>query len=135
MKSIRSVKDSKSELHDVQQNLFNAQKRQVRINIPSNTTIIGKTSEAAILNGEINITKKENIVIRNLKIWNAEDYFPLWYQSKENNFNSVYDNITIDNSKWIWIDHCTIGEDSYEYDKVITRRRRRGVGAILLSRL
>ena len=114
------VKDSKSELHDVQQNLFNAQKGQVRINIPSNTTIIGKNSQAAILNGEINITNKENIVIRNLKIWNAEDYFPLWYQSKENNFNSVYDNITIDNSKWIWIDHCTIGEDSYEYDKVTT---------------
>ena len=106
------VKDSKSELHDVQQNLFNAQKRQVRINIPSNTTIIGKNSQAAILNGEINITNKENVVIRNLKIWNAEDYFPLWYQSKENNFNSVYDNITIDNSKWIWIDENK-GCDTY----------------------
>lgn len=114
------VKDSKSSLHDVQQKLFKAQRKQVSLSIPSNTTIIGKTENAAILNGEFLINGKENIVIRNIKFWNAEDYFPLWYQSGENNFNSVYDNITIDNSKWIWIDHCTIGEDSYVYDKVQT---------------
>lgn len=114
------VKDKQSSMHSIQQKLFNAQKKQVSLSIPSNTTIIGVTENAEILNGELLINGKENIVIRNLKIWNAEDYFPLWYQSGENNYNSVYDNITIDSSKWIWIDHCTLGEDKYTYDKVDT---------------
>jgi pectate lyase len=30
------------------------------------------------------------------------------------------DNIEIDGSKWIWIDHCSLGEDPWIYDKVQT---------------
>lgn len=114
------VKDTESSMHAIQQALSKAQVNQARIVIPSNTTIIGTTASAGIINGEVNISGKENVVIRNLKLWNGYDFFPLWYQSGENNFNSIFDNITIDNAKWIWIDHCTIGEDAYSYDKVQT---------------
>ena len=113
-------KDTQSSLHAIQQDLSSAQRKQARLSVPSNTTIIGTTDFAGIINGELTISGKENIVIRNIRFWNAYDYFPLWYQSGENNFNSIFDNITVDNSKWIWIDHCTLGENPYVYDTVKT---------------
>jgi len=79
----------------------------IKLNIPSNTTIIGLTSASGIKGGCIKISGKSNIVIRNLFIQDPFDPFP--QIEKGDGFNANWDGIEISSSsKYIWIDHCTI---------------------------
>ena len=67
------------------------------VNVGSNKTIIGTGSNPGI-NGGLNISGKNNIIIRNLSIW---------YEADEGSSDPWTDGISIHNSSHhIWVDHC-----------------------------
>lgn len=81
----------------------------IKLNIASNTTIIGLTNQSGIKGGTIQINSASNIVIRNLSIQDAYDPFP--HHEKNDGFNAQWDGIGIQGtSSNIWIDHCTIAD-------------------------
>lgn len=91
------------------------QKARVVIDIPSNTTIIGAGSNAKVTGGNFNIKSGvDNVIIRNIEFQDAYDYFPQWdpTDGSTGNWNSEYDNITINGATHIWIDHCTFNDGS-----------------------
>lgn len=90
--------------------LYAAQKKDAVIAIPSNTSILGIGNLAGFTGGQLSVSNAANVVIRNVAIEDACDFFPSWYQSEENNFNSEYDNLTVSTSTWVWIDHCSLSD-------------------------
>ncbi|QWQ29139.1 pectate lyase [Bacillus sp. JNUCC-22] len=91
------------------------QKARVVVDIPSNTTIIGSGSNAKVTGGNFNIKNGvDNVIIRNIEFQDAYDYFPQWdpTDGSSGNWNSEYDNITINGATHIWIDHCTFNDGS-----------------------
>ncbi len=114
-----------STLASVQSDCSDKQKATMQMTIPSNTSIIGKTANAGVKNGVLSISNATNVVIRNLTIKDAYDYFPSWYQSSENNFNAEWDNVVITGSTHVWVDHCTIGDSSHTYAKISVNNNSR----------
>ncbi|MDE6706387.1 MAG: Ig-like domain-containing protein [Treponemataceae bacterium] len=79
---------------------------RIKLNLKSNTTLIGKGPNCGIRGGTIQISNASNIQIRNLTIQDAFDPFP--HHEKNDGYNAQWDGINIQNtSKNIWIDHCT----------------------------
>lgn len=96
----------------VQSAAASKQAARVVITIPANTTILGVGSNSGFKNGSLSISGSSatNIVIRNVSILDAYDYFPSW-DSGDGNINSEYDNISIvSGATYVWIDHCTLGD-------------------------
>lgn len=92
------------------------QASRISITIPSNTTIVGKGTNA-IING-VNFQVKsgtDNIIIRNIEFQDAYDYFPSWdpTDGSTGNWNSEYDSITIKGATHLWIDHCTFDDGAH----------------------
>ncbi len=92
--------------------IIDTSKEPAQINIESNKTIIGITPDAGIVGWGIYLKKVENVIIRNLTIRNTFE-------------NPKNDAITIETSKNVWIDHCTLNserivvpENEKEKDKV-----------------
>ncbi len=98
-----------STLANVQNTLYNTQKAFVVLKIGSNTSILGIGSSAGFKNGSLSISGKTNVVIRNVSVLDAYDYFPAWDEG-ENLINSEYDNISVSGSTYVWIDHCDLGD-------------------------
>ena len=88
----------------------------IKIKLASNTTIIG-LEDAVIKGGTIQISGVSNVILRNLKIQDGYDPFP--HHEKDDGFNAQWDNVCIDSSKNIWIDHCVF-EDTMKYSMVDT---------------
>ena len=88
---------------------------KIKLNVNSNTTIIGLDG-AVIKGGTFQISSVSNVVIRNLTIRDAYDPFP--HHEADDEFNAQWDNIAVDSSQNIWIDHCTF-EDTMKYSKVV----------------
>ncbi|WP_432460048.1 pectate lyase family protein [Agarivorans sp. QJM3NY_25] len=113
------------------------QKKQIVIDIPSNTSIIGLGTDAKIVKGMLHIGKgSENIIIRNIAFEDAFDYFPDWdpgdsfkldssypgcqaeyvdvktgpQMCSGGRWNSEYDLISIAGGKRVWVDHCTFSD-------------------------
>lgn len=90
----------------------------IKVDIASNTYIIGANSNAGIKGGSLNISSVSNVAIRNLKIQDAYDPFP--HHEKNDGYNAQWDGIVIQGSSQnIWIDHCTL-EDTMGYTTVKT---------------
>lgn len=83
------------------------------VDIPANTTIVGSGTNAKVVGGNFQI-KSDNVIIRNIEFQDAYDYFPQWdpTDGSSGNWNSQYDNITINGGTHIWIDHCTFNDGS-----------------------
>ena len=78
----------------------------IKLNIASNTWIIGATTGCAIRGATINISSVSNVVIRNLFIEDAYDPFP--HHESNDGYNAQHDGIVIQgSSKNVWIDHCS----------------------------
>jgi pectate lyase len=77
------------------------------VKIPSNTTLVGADKDAGFVNANLMLKGVENVIIRNLKIQNPWDEFPVWdpTDGPAGHWNSDYDGISIDNGVHIWIDH------------------------------
>ncbi|MGI5070470.1 hypothetical protein HRO26_04915 [Treponema pectinovorum] len=90
----------------------------IKLNIASNTTIIGLGSNSGIKGGTISIAGVNNVAIRNLDISDAYDPFP--HHEKNDGYNAQWDGITIQGSTSnIWIDHCTF-RDNLDLSHVMT---------------
>ncbi|MBQ0051363.1 MAG: hypothetical protein KBT11_04785 [Treponema sp.] len=80
---------------------------KIKLNVASNTQIIGLNSSSGIKGGSINISSVSNVAIRNLTIKDAYDPFP--HHEQNDGFNAQHDCMVIQgSSKNIWIDHCTM---------------------------
>ena len=90
----------------VQKYLANKWKNQIQIPVKSNTTIIGLSASSRIKGGTLIISGVQNVVVRNLHIQDAYDPFPAL--EANDGLNANYDAISIQNSKYVWIDHCTL---------------------------
>lgn len=94
-----SVKEIRTLLNDWWKSL-------VVLRIPSNTTIIGIDGNSGITGGSVSIVNAQNVVIRNLDISNCYNPFPKVEES--DGLNADLDCISIQRSKWVWIDHCSV---------------------------
>jgi pectate lyase len=95
----------------------NQQKKVSRINVPSNTSLIGVGSTARIINGSLLLSGAsssapvDNIVIRNIAFENAFDFFPQWDPTDTGGrWNSAYDNVTVQYATHVWVDHSTFSD-------------------------
>jgi len=89
-----------------------AQRARMRLDVRSNTTIVGVGASARLKGINLRIPGVTNVIIRNLTLEDAYDCFPVWDPTDGalGNWNSAYDNISITNgsgnlSSRIWIDH------------------------------
>lgn len=84
------------------------QSARTRINIGSNTTIIGLRG-ARTKGVFLRMDGVTNVIIRNLQMEDSYDCFPVWAPTDgaEGNWNSAYDNIWVRNSDHVWVDHNT----------------------------
>ncbi|WP_426451360.1 pectate lyase family protein [Paenibacillus sp. S-38] len=91
-----------------------AQKKQsanIKINVGSNTTLIGLGRDAKIRGGNL-VIKSDNVIIRNIEFQDAYDFFPQWDPSdgSSGNWNSQYDSISIIGGTHVWVDHNTFND-------------------------
>lgn len=84
----------------------------VVIAVGSNTSLIGVGPDALIKHGNLMVRDAHNVIIRNIRFEDAYDYFPAWDPKDNANgeWNAEYDNITLANSRRVWIDHCTFSD-------------------------
>ena len=90
---------------------FNDQKSRSQIKIPSNTTIIGVTSDAGFTNGSLVMSHVNNVIIRNIHIETPVDVAP--HFESGDGWNAEWDSMTITYSKNVWVDHVTFDDGSY----------------------
>ncbi len=95
-----------------------AQKKAVRLYVPSNTSIIGLGGDARITHGNLvlgtSAAPVDNIVVRNVTFEDAFDFFPEWdpTDSTTGRWNSAYDLISVMYATHVWIDHSTFSDGS-----------------------
>ena len=90
----------------------------IKLNLQSNTTLIGKGPGCGIRGGTIQINGKSNIQIRNLTIQDPFDPFP--HHEANDGYNAQWDGVNIQGKcNNIWIDHCTF-EDTLTLGHVMT---------------
>lgn len=110
------------------------QSKIVRINVGSNTSLIGVGSSAKIVGGNLALaTGANNIVIRNITFEDSFDYWPAWDPTDSfpsvsatpaangcstaaptkcvgGRWNSNYDLISVTGATHVWIDHVTLSD-------------------------
>ena len=90
----------------------NEQAKDVILEIPSNTTILGKDLNSkgggkTLSGGGLKAKKgSENIVIRYVNFEDAYDYFPSW----SGEWNTELDNLVFEGTQNVWVDHCTFSD-------------------------
>jgi pectate lyase len=91
------------------------QQNRVRINVTSNTTLVGLGPDARIVGAHIRVNNAQNVIIRNLTIEDAYDCFPQWDPTDGSlgNWNSAYDNISVLGSTNVWVDHCEFNDGAH----------------------
>ena len=107
-----------SALQSVMKKLNDGYGNIIKLNLQSNTTLIGKGPGCGIRGGTIQINGKSNIQIRNLTIQDSFDPFP--HHEANDGYNAQWDGVNIQGTcKNIWIDHCTF-EDTIDLGYVKT---------------
>jgi pectate lyase len=99
-----------SALSSARSTLRNIQKEQIQFIIPSNTTVLGVSTDARIIDGYFSINATKNIIIRNLEFQAPQDLTPDW-NGKE--WNARYKAISVVTGKQLWIDHCTLSDGAH----------------------
>ncbi|WP_433292587.1 pectate lyase family protein [Actinoplanes sp. CA-030573] len=84
---------------------------QIKVNVGSNTTIIG-INGGRITHGSLALTGVSNVIVRNLEVTDAADCFPAWdpTDGSAGNWNSLYDLISLSGATNVWIDHNTLSD-------------------------
>ena len=82
----------------------------IDVRVENNKTIIGLGANSGLYGGSLFIKDKQNIIVRNMNI--TECYNPFPAVEANDGLNAEWDCITVRTSKYIWIDHCTIGSGS-----------------------
>lgn len=88
------------------------QAKRVVVHVGSNTTIVGLGDDAKIVGGNLLLQDVYNVIIRNIEFQDAYDYFPQWdpTDGEKGNWNSEYDNVSVNRSTHVWVDHCTFSD-------------------------
>ncbi len=91
------------------------QQRRIRINVPSNTTIVGLGGDATIVGAHVRVNNADNVIIRNVTLADAFDCFPQWdpTDGSSGNWNSAYDNISLTGATHVWIDHDAFNDGDH----------------------
>lgn len=114
-------------LEDARARSAQNQKKQIVVNISSNTSIIGMGDDAKIIGGSFIMSGVENIIIRNIEFEAPVDFFPQWdpTDGEFGEWNSEYDNVTVtNNSHNVWIDHNKFSDGEHhdeDFGKVFGR--------------
>ncbi|GAA2708782.1 pectate lyase family protein [Actinoplanes palleronii] len=87
------------------------QAADVQLKVPSNTTIVG-LANARLIGLNLLVSTADNVIIRNLRLEDAADCFPLWdpTDGAAGNWNSAYDLITLTGGTHVWADHNTFSD-------------------------
>lgn len=91
------------------------QNARVVLRLPSNTTLVGTSPEAAIVNGSLVIDGADNVIVRHLRLSDAHDHFPAWDpgDGAAGAWNSELDNLTLRRATRVWIDHCDFDDGEH----------------------
>ncbi len=87
----------------------------IKVNVPSNTTIIGVGRDAAIKGASLQIKEVDNVVVRNLTLESPVDCFPQWdpTDGDRGNWNSEYDTVVVHGATHVWLDHNTFTDGAH----------------------
>ena len=83
----------------------------IKVNVGSNTTIVG-INGGRLTHGSLVLTGVSNVIVRNLEVTDAADCFPAWdpTDGTTGNWNSLYDLISLSGATNVWIDHNTLSD-------------------------
>jgi pectate lyase/pectin methylesterase-like acyl-CoA thioesterase/fibronectin type 3 domain-containing protein len=101
------------ELENARSRSASNQGARIKVNVGSNTTLVGLPgAKAQILGGNVNLDKVDNVIIRNIEFANTFDYFPQWdpTDGEFGNWNSAYDSISVKGSTHVWVDRNTFSD-------------------------
>ncbi len=92
-----------------------AQKEQIQLTVPSNTTLVGRGADAWLRGVYLSVRLGENIVVRNLHLEAPVDHFPSWdpWDGDNGSWNARFDAMSVVTGSRIWIDHCTFTDGRY----------------------
>jgi pectate lyase len=98
-------------LEDARVRSAKKQAADVQLKVPSNTTILGLPN-ARLVGLNLLVSAADNVIIRNLRLEDAADCFPLWdpTDGAAGNWNSAYDLITLTGGTHVWADHNTFSD-------------------------
>ena len=91
------------------------QQNRIRVNLTSNTTLIGLGPDARIVGAHVRVNNAQNVIIRNITFEDAFDCFPQWDPTDGalGNWNSSYDNISLTGATNVWVDHCVFNDGDH----------------------
>ncbi|WP_307783870.1 pectate lyase family protein [Streptomyces spinoverrucosus] len=91
------------------------QSQAVKASVPANTTIIGVGRNAGFKGASLQITRVDNVIIRNLTFESPVDCFPQWdpTDGSTGNWNSEYDSAVVYGSTHVWLDHNTFTDGEH----------------------
>ncbi|MGK5682082.1 pectate lyase family protein [Actinoplanes sp. URMC 104] len=98
-------------LEDARVRSARTQSDQVRVNVGSNTTIVG-INGGRLEHGSLVLTNVSNVIVRNLEVTDAADCFPAWdpTDGSAGNWNSLYDLVSLSGATNVWLDHNTFSD-------------------------
>jgi pectate lyase len=82
------------------------QREQVQVDIGANTTLIG-VGRAHLVGFSLNIDRVDNVIVRNLRISDAYDCFPVW---NGETWKTEWDNLVVSGGTHVWLDHLTLDD-------------------------
>jgi pectate lyase len=84
---------------------------QIKINVPSDTTVVG-INGARIDHGSMILANVHNVIVRNIEFTDAADCFPAWdpTDGATGNWNSLYDLVSLTGATNVWLDHNTFSD-------------------------
>jgi pectate lyase len=91
------------------------QQNRIRVNLTSNTTLIGLGPDARIVGAHVRVNNIQNVIIRNITFEDAFDCFPQWDPTDGalGNWNSSYDNISLTGATNVWINHNAFNDGEH----------------------
>ncbi|MBL7258207.1 pectate lyase family protein [Paractinoplanes lichenicola] len=98
-------------LEDARVRSAKRQSDHIRINVGSNTTILG-INGGRLEHGSLLLTNVSNVIVRNLEVTDAADCFPAWdpTDGSAGNWNSLYDLVSLSGATNVWLDHNTFSD-------------------------
>ncbi|MFM9274335.1 polysaccharide lyase family 1 protein [Pseudarthrobacter sp. NKDBFgelt] len=82
------------------------QRKQIRIDVGANTTIVG-VGDVQLTGFTLNIDRVDNVIVRNLRLSDAYDCFPGW---NGDTWKTEWDNLVVSGSTHVWLDHLTLDD-------------------------
>ena len=93
----------------------NAEKAQIQIDVPSNTTLVGLGRDARLNGVYLSIRASTNIIVRNLTLEAPVDYFTSWSPGDGalGAWNARFDALSVVTGTNLWVDHCTFTDGRF----------------------